>query len=76
VKKKKQVVAKTFKCLFCNHEDSVGCSLDHKSMTGELSCRVCDAKFQTSISTLTDPIDVFSEWLDETAEKQLETIDR
>ena len=70
VKKKKPTVARTFKCLFCNHEDSVSCTLDHKSMTGELVCAVCDSKFQTQINTLTDPIDVFSEWLDETSEKQ------
>ena len=29
-----------------------------------------DAKFQSTISALTEPIDVFSEWLDETSEKQ------
>jgi transcription elongation factor Elf1 len=38
-------------------------------MTGELHCRICDAKFQTTITTLTEPIDVFSEWLDEAEEK-------
>jgi transcription elongation factor Elf1 len=38
-------------------------------MTGELFCRICDAKFQTSINSLTEPIDVFSEWLDEAEEK-------
>lgn len=34
-KKKKAGVARTFKCLFCNHEDVVSCRLDMKSMTGE-----------------------------------------
>jgi transcription elongation factor Elf1 len=33
-KKKKASVARTFKCLFCNHEDVVSCRLDMKSMTG------------------------------------------
>ena len=33
-KKKKAGVARTFKCLFCNHEDVVSCRLDMKSMTG------------------------------------------
>lgn len=33
-KKKKAGVARTFKCLFCNHEDTVSCKLDMKSMTG------------------------------------------
>mmetsp|Transcript_4139 Transcript_4139/g.4279 ORF Transcript_4139/g.4279 Transcript_4139/m.4279 type:complete len:96 (-) Transcript_4139:165-452(-) len=72
VKKKKASVARVFKCLFCNHQDVVSCQMDMKSMTGELSCRICDAKFQTSINNLSDPIDVFSEWLDETSDRQAE----
>mmetsp|Transcript_22607 Transcript_22607/g.37736 ORF Transcript_22607/g.37736 Transcript_22607/m.37736 type:complete len:127 (+) Transcript_22607:54-434(+) len=73
VKKVKPVVAKTFKCIFCNHEKSVQCSIDHKSMTGMLECGICGAKYQTHIHTLTEPIDIFTEWLDETAELQEKT---
>ncbi len=66
VKKKKRIEVDTvFKCLFCNHEKSVTCKLNLNSMIGELVCRICDAKFETQINSLTDPIDVFSEWLDE-----------
>lgn len=64
------MVATVFKCLFCNHEASVVCKLNLNSMIGELVCRICDAKFETQINTLTDPIDVFSEWLDEANELQ------
>jgi len=39
-------------------------------MTGQLLCSVCDAKYQTRIHSLTEPIDVFTEWLDETADAQ------
>ena len=28
LKKKKPTVARQFKCLFCNHEDSVECKID------------------------------------------------
>jgi transcription elongation factor Elf1 len=69
-KKKKMEVAKTFKCLFCNHDASVACKLDFNTMIGDLYCRMCEARFQTSINSLTDPIDVFSEWLDEAEVKQ------
>ena len=69
-KKRVMTVAKTFKCLFCNHDEAVSCNLNFKSMTGELVCRICDAKYQTSINNLTDPIDVFSEWLDTTHDRQ------
>lgn len=70
VKKKRPIVSKVFKCLFCNQDKSVGCTLDTKSMTGQLTCNVCDAKYQTRIHALTEPIDVFTEWLDETADAQ------
>jgi transcription elongation factor Elf1 len=70
VAKKRPTVAKSFKCLFCNHDDVVSCTMDHKGKVGELNCRICDAKFQTQITSLTDPIDVFSEWLDETQDRQ------
>ena len=73
VKKKQKIeVATTFKCLFCNHERSVSCKLNLNSMIGELVCRICDAKFETQINSLTDPIDVFSEWLDEANDLQEE----
>merc|ERR1712070_1217259 len=64
-KSKRPVVAKIFKCLFCHHDKSVTCKLDNKSMTGALSCSICEAKFQTHINSLTEPIDVFTEWIDE-----------
>ena len=55
VVKKKVVhaVATVFKCLFCNHEASVQCKLNLNSMIGDLVCRICDAKFETQINTLT-----------------------
>jgi hypothetical protein len=70
VKKKKYVVATVFKCIFCNHNEAVSCRLNHNTMVGELNCRVCDAHFEMRIHSLSDPIDVFGEWLDQTQEKQ------
>lgn len=70
VQKKKHVVPTQFKCLFCNSEGSVACKLNLVTMVGRLQCRVCDAQFETQINSLTDPIDVFSEWLDEAEELQ------
>jgi len=64
--KRKQVVAKTFKCLFCATENSVDAKLDHKTGIGTLKCRVCnDGRYSGRIHALTEPIDLFSEWLDE-----------
>lgn len=39
--------------------------MDHKTGTGSLACRLCGATFQMPIHHLNEPIDVFSEWLDE-----------
>ncbi len=70
VQKKKHVVPTSFKCLFCNSEGSVTCKLNFTTMVGQLKCRICDTSFETQINSLTDPIDVFSEWLDEAEELQ------
>jgi transcription elongation factor Elf1 len=72
VKKAKKVVATVFKCLYCNHDDAVSCKMDDSAMTGTLKCRICGCSYTTSINSLSEPIDVYSEWLDETDERQRE----
>jgi len=66
LKKKRPEVATSFKCLFCNHEKAVECNLNHKDKIGTLKCRICSEEWQCRIHYLTEPIDVFSEWLDAT----------
>lgn len=53
-----------FSCLFCNHEKSVICTLDKRSLIGFLKCKVCGQTFQTTISSLSAPVDVYSDWVD------------
>jgi len=60
----KVVVATRFKCPFCNHEDSVECKMENSKGKGTLSCRICDAGYEMPIHYLSEPIDVFYEWLD------------
>jgi len=62
--KKREPLATTFQCLFCNHENSVSVKLDKKSNTGELSCKVCGQSYQTGINYLSAPVDVYSDWID------------
>lgn len=38
--------------------------MDKKSGIGELSCKVCGQKFQSSINYLSAPVDVYSDWID------------
>ncbi|KAF4548002.1 Transcription elongation factor 1-like protein [Elsinoe fawcettii] len=63
-KKKREGLASTFQCLFCNHENSVTVKLDKKTSTGELTCKVCGQSYQTGINYLSAPIDVYSDWID------------
>jgi transcription elongation factor Elf1 len=77
VKKKVKVeVATSFKCLFCNTDKSVSCKMSFTSMVGSLHCRICDVSYETQIHQLSDPIDVFSEWLDEAEEMQRKEVER
>lgn len=65
IKKKRATVPKIFDCPFCNHAKCVECVLNMHKSIGTIKCRICDTKFQTSINFLTEPIDIFSEWIDE-----------
>lgn len=74
VKKAKIVLDTAFSCLFCNHERSVTATLDKNIGVGTLTCKVCGQNFQASINALSEPIDVYSEWVDacEAVAKRLE----
>ncbi|ESZ99450.1 hypothetical protein SBOR_0212 [Sclerotinia borealis F-4128] len=61
---KKEVLNTTFPCLFCNHENSVIVKIDKKGGVGQLSCKVCDQKFQCAINYLSASVDVYADWVD------------
>ncbi|KAF3406625.1 hypothetical protein DPV78_000766 [Talaromyces pinophilus] len=62
--KKREPLATTFACLFCNHENSITVKLDKKLGLGNLSCKVCGQRFQTGINYLSAAVDVYSDWVD------------
>lgn len=64
VKKVKQKLDTTFRCLFCNHEKSVICTLDKRNSIGDLHCKICGQTFQTAINSLSQPVDIYSDWID------------
>ncbi|KAH3899021.1 related to Transcription elongation factor 1 homolog [Saccharomycodes ludwigii] len=64
VKRLVQKLDTQFNCLFCNHDKSVTCTLDKKNGIGSLSCKICGTNFQTMINTLSQPVDVYSDWFD------------
>ncbi|CAM0957546.1 unnamed protein product [Alopecurus aequalis] len=54
-----------FCCPFCNHSGSVECKIDIKDWIAEAVCFVCKERYSTKAHALTEPIDVYSEWIDE-----------
>ncbi|KAL6768751.1 hypothetical protein ACKKBG_A16050 [Auxenochlorella protothecoides x Auxenochlorella symbiontica] len=55
----------TFACPFCNADKSVTCTMDRERGVGSVSCTQCSASFAVKIHTLSEPIDVYSDWIDE-----------
>uniref|UniRef100_T1JE46 Transcription elongation factor 1 homolog n=1 Tax=Strigamia maritima TaxID=126957 RepID=T1JE46_STRMM len=53
-----------FDCSFCNHQRSCEVNMDFKKKTAMIMCNVCFEDFQTRIHMLSEPIDVFSDWID------------
>ncbi|VDD94329.1 unnamed protein product [Enterobius vermicularis] len=53
-----------FNCPFCNHEHVCEVKMDRERNVGFISCRVCLEDFQTPINYLSEPIDVYSDWID------------
>ncbi|TNY18186.1 transcription elongation factor Elf1 like-domain-containing protein [Rhodotorula diobovata] len=60
----KQVLDKSFRCVFCAHQGSVTCKLDNKTKIGRLDCKDCGQSFQTDITHLSEPVDLYSQWID------------
>ncbi|KAM0789167.1 hypothetical protein ACM66B_000015 [Microbotryomycetes sp. NB124-2] len=55
---------KQFKCLYCNHMGTVTCKIDSKKQSGRLDCKDCGQYFVTDTNHLTEPIDVYTDWID------------
>mmetsp|Transcript_5441 Transcript_5441/g.8031 ORF Transcript_5441/g.8031 Transcript_5441/m.8031 type:complete len:126 (+) Transcript_5441:24-401(+) len=69
-KPKRGKVATIFDCPFCNEVESVKVYIDQSNQTGNISCRECLASYSTKIHKLSAPIDVFTEWIDESLAAQ------
>jgi len=63
-KKKQSGLATQFECLFCNHENSVTVKLEKKLGLGFLTCKVCGQTFQSTMNHLTQPVDIYYDWVD------------
>ncbi|KAJ1921185.1 hypothetical protein H4219_000783 [Mycoemilia scoparia] len=64
VTRKKQKLDEQFDCLFCNHEQSIKVTIKKNIKVATLACSKCDTQYETKTNPLTEPIDVYSEWID------------
>lgn len=65
VKKVRVVLDTTFDCPFCNHNSCITVSVDKRiSMIGTLHCNKCNVSFETKVNVLSDPVDVYTDWID------------
>ncbi|KAF5315858.1 hypothetical protein D9611_004709 [Ephemerocybe angulata] len=68
----------TFTCLFCHHDKSVTVRMDRKEGVAQLFCKVCDQRYQSKVNHLTEPVDIYSEWIDaaDAAQREEEHVPR
>jgi transcription elongation factor Elf1 len=64
-KKAVEKIPTQFNCPYCNHENSVECEIRKVDKQAVLECRICMERYVTVINNLSEPIDVYSEWIDE-----------
>lgn len=74
-KKKRPTLDSTFNCPFCNSSKSVSAQLDQERGVGTVTCSVCGATFTSKINSLSEAIDVYSDWLDRCEEENADTAD-
>lgn len=58
----------TFNCPFCNSHKSVSCTLDWDTERGTVECSECKLGFTCNINHLSEPIDIYHEWVDQCEE--------
>jgi transcription elongation factor Elf1 len=64
--KPKKQLETDFTCPFCSHPGSVQCDifLKERRPFAVASCSICTESYATKAHALTEPIDVYSEWID------------
>ncbi|KAG8459069.1 hypothetical protein KFE25_002476 [Diacronema lutheri] len=64
-KKARPKLALSFDCPFCGHEKTCDVKLDKDRSFAEIKCNICSASYTTNTHKLTQPVDVYAEWVDE-----------
>ena len=67
----KQAVPKVetvFDCSFCSHKRCIFVEIDKRKKIAKIKCKICFNDYSQSIKSLTEPIDVYYDWLDKCVE--------
>lgn len=62
---KRYKVDKVFDCPLCSHEKVVEVTLQKGVAVADIRCRVCHIHYSSPRGDLSEPIDVYSEWMDQ-----------
>lgn len=65
VKKSEYKLPTEFDCPFCNFPKCVEVLLERKKKLGTIGCRVCAHSYNAPINHLTEPADLYCQWIDE-----------
>mmetsp|Transcript_3952 Transcript_3952/g.9031 ORF Transcript_3952/g.9031 Transcript_3952/m.9031 type:complete len:86 (+) Transcript_3952:80-337(+) len=68
-KKKAPKLDTTFDCPFCNRKKTCVAKLEPKLRVARIECRVCHARYDCEITPISEPIDVYAEWIDKCEEE-------
>ncbi|XP_030369979.1 transcription elongation factor 1 homolog [Scaptodrosophila lebanonensis] len=63
-KKLTEPLAEQFNCPFCSYNSSCEVKMDKRRNLAKITCRVCQEDFKTIIHYLSEPIDVYNDWID------------
>ncbi|KAI3426119.1 hypothetical protein D9Q98_008498 [Chlorella vulgaris] len=63
-KKARPKLQTVFACPLCNADKSVSCEMSRDTNIGGVKCNQCKAEWTMKIHQLSEPIDVYSEWID------------
>ena len=63
-KKNIEALDTQFTCPFCNHKKSCEVKMDKTKHAAKIQCTVCLEDFQATINFLSEPVDVYNEWID------------
>eukprot|EP00403_Amphidinium_massartii_P035364 CAMPEP_0178441036 /NCGR_PEP_ID=MMETSP0689_2-20121128/37227_1 /TAXON_ID=160604 /ORGANISM="Amphidinium massartii, Strain CS-259" /LENGTH=81 /DNA_ID=CAMNT_0020064109 /DNA_START=1 /DNA_END=243 /DNA_ORIENTATION=+ len=69
--KPKPKLDSAFNCLFCMSGKAVEVKMVRTESIAFLKCRICNASFQSRINYLTEPVDVYAEWVDASQEANI-----